>query len=96
MVGVASVIDVEDDDPVVVLVDSIPDPVLPPAGPPHALERSPQRHADGVRSRQQRPGDELPGGEGCRWGQPVGEGASGGWGQDQVVGVVVTGHGAAA
>ncbi len=59
-VHVASVVDVEDDDSVAVLIDAVPHPVLASAGPPHALERRPQRRTDGTRAHQERPGDELP------------------------------------
>jgi len=42
-VDVASVVDIEEDDAVAILIEPIPHSILASAGPPHALERGLQR-----------------------------------------------------
>jgi hypothetical protein len=45
-VGVASVVNVENNDSALLLVDAVPHAVLTPASPPHAFEGCPQSHPD--------------------------------------------------
>ena len=67
LVGVPSVVDIEDDHAEVLVVDPVADSVLASARPPQPFEGCAQRNPDNPRSSAEWPADELPRREGRRW-----------------------------
>ena len=88
-IGVPAVVDIEDVHRVGGLVDLVAHPIFSSARTPVAVERRSQRCADTSRGHHKRSGDELPGRDGRRLGQKVGERAPGTWSQDEPVGLVI-------
>ena len=69
VVSIPAVVHIEDDDLPLGLVDQVADPIFPATRPPQAFERRAQGNPYEARFLGKRTDDELPRGEGGRWGE---------------------------